>query len=348
MARVLALVGSAVDDFHAELSKVYARGFLDAMTFDRDHSVSVALVSPDGTWRFPLGTGSASIGGDAIGAAEPMGASDALALVRAHEIDVMVPQMFCRPGMTTYRAAFDLIGVPYLGNTPEVMAMTADKRVARAVVSAAGVAVPQGRVVRAADGSQQTFPVVVKPVDADNSVGVSVVRDRQGLADAIDDALSHSKAALIEQYIPLGREVRCGIVERDGELVCLPLEEYAVDEATRPIRRRADKLDRSGSGSLYLVAKDEANAWIVDTDDPITEAVWAAARACYDALGCRHYGLFDFRIDPQGNPWFLEAGLYCSYSPSSVVAVMAAAAGISVQELFAMSLRESSLELIHR
>lgn len=185
--------------------------------------------------------------------------------------------------------------------------------------------------------------MVVKPVDADNSVGVTLVREQSDIDAAVDAALEHSDAALVEEYVRLGREVRCGIVVRDGELLCLPLEEYAVGES-KPIRDRADKLDRSGDGDLFLVAKDRTRAWIVDADDPINEKVWSAARLCYTALGCRHYGLFDFRIDPDGNPWFLEAGLYCSYSPSSVVAVMAAAVGISVEELFALSLRELSSE----
>lgn len=337
MINLLTLVGSAVDDFHAELSRVYAQGFLDAMVGNPDYCVYVAVVAPDGTWRFPSG-----LDLEGIEAAEPLAIPEALAWVIRNEIDVVVPQMFCRPGMTTFRAAFDLIGVPYVGNTPETMALTADKHRARAVVAAAGVAVPRGEVVRSSTGSLVALPVVVKPVDADNSMGVSLVRDSQELGDAVDLALQYSASALVEQYIPLGREVRCGVVDRDGELMCLPLEEYAVDTE---IRRSTDKLDRSDSGDLFLVAKDDSKAWIVDADDPIVGAVWAAARTCYDALGCRHYGLFDFRIDPEGNPWFLEAGLYCSYSPSSVVAVMAAAAGIEVRELFAIALAEIEREV---
>ena len=67
-------------------------------------------------------------------------------------------------------------------------------------------------------------------------------------------------------------------------------------------------------------------------------------RGCHRALGCRDYSLFDFRIDPEGQPWFLEAGLYCSYAPSSVIAVMAAAIGLDVADLFAMGLAELSRE----
>jgi D-alanine-D-alanine ligase len=225
-----------------------------------------------------------------------------------------------------------------------VMAVAADKAIARAIVAGAGVAVPAGQVLRPGERSSLRPPVVVKPVNADNSMGVSLVRARAKLDAAIDLALGHGGAALVESYVELGREVRCGIIVRDGQLVFLPLEEYAVDTTTKPIRGRADKLRRTDDGDLYLVAKDTSRAWIVSTDDPITGVVWEAARRCHRALGCRHYSLFDFRVDPDGNPWFLEAGLYCSFAPNSVIAVMAAASGIGVTDLFADQLRELDLE----
>ena len=67
--------------------------------------------------------------------------------------------------------------------------------------------------------------------------------------------------------------------------------------------------------------------------------MWDAARRCHAALGCRHYSLFDFRIDPAGQPWFLEAGLYCSFARQSVIPTMAAAAGLPVPDLFAAAIR---------
>lgn len=66
-----------------------------------------------------------------------------------------------------------------------------------------------------------------------------------------------------------------------------------------------------------------------------------SAKLAHEALGCRHYSLFDFRIDPAGRPWLLEAGLYCSFARSSVIATMAAAAGIGVPELFATAVDQA-------
>ncbi len=109
------------------------------------------------------------------------------------------------------------------------------------------------------------------------------------------------------------------MLEANGALVALPLEEYAAHRDNKPIRDEADKLARGADGEIRLVAKKTVPAWIVPTNDAVTAPVWAA-RECFRALGCRDYGLFDFRIDAEGPPWFLEPGLYCSFARTSVVA----------------------------
>jgi D-alanine-D-alanine ligase len=334
--RILHLVGSAVSDFYEELSRLYAADCLAAVADPGRYEMHVAHVSPDGSWRFPDG-----LGAGALAAAPPLPVAAAIAHITELRPDVMVPQMFCLPGMTHHRALFDLLGIPYLGNPAEAMALTAAKARAKAVVAAAGVRVPPGEVLRAGDVPTLLPPVVVKPANADNSLGVTLVRDRDGYDAALAEAFAHDDEVLVERYVEAGREVRCGIIERDGELVPLPLEEYRVGGAAGDIRSHAQKLARDdGGGGLRLVAKDTPDAWIVDVEDPLTQRVRAAARRCHVALGCRHYSLFDFRVDADGQPWFLEAGLYCSFARQSVISVMARAAGIEVDELFRIALDE--------
>lgn len=329
--RVLHLVGSPTTDFYADLSRLYAADCLEATADPARYQAHVAYVTPDRRWRFPT-----DLGAGAIAAAPPVPLADALSHMAGLALDVVVPQMFCVAGMTAYRALFDVMGVPYVGNRADVMAVGADKARARAIVAAAGVDVPAGEVLRPGDRPSLPLPAVVKPVDADNSLGVSLVRRPDELDAALAAAFAHSGRVLAEEYVELGREVRCGIVERDGDLVCLPLEEYDVAVTTKPIRTFADKIRTEDDGELGLVAKDATRSWIVDPSDAVTAAVWDAARACHAALGCRHYSLFDFRVDPHGRPWFLEASLYCSFARTSVLSVMAAAAGLPVADLFAL------------
>lgn len=336
--RYLHLTGSAVDPLLDDVSRLYAGGCLDAFRDTGEHVV--AHVSPGGAWRFP-----GSLDARSLAAAEPLSLAEAVARLSSLDVDVALPQMFCRPGMTTYRALLDLVGIPYVGNRPDVMALGADKPRASAIVGAAGVAVPASQVVHPTDPEQVDvrldLPVVVKPADADNSSGVTLVREASAYPEAVRCAAEHSDRVLVESFVELGREVRCGVLETPDGLVCLPLEEYAVDAGSKPIRDRADKLARDGDGTLTLVAKDAAHAWIVESSDPVNGPVQEAAMRAYEALGCRHHGLFDFRIDPQGRPHFLEASLYCSFAPTSVIAVMARAAGISLHDLLDLSVRRA-------
>ena len=331
--RVLHLVGSAVSKFYCDLSRLYAQDCLESTANPALYEFYIAYITPDRQWRFLT-----DLSHEAIASANPLSFADAIQALTTLKIDVMVPQMFCIPGMTYYRALFDLLNIPYVGNTPDVMALTANKAKAKAVVAAAGVSVPQGELLRPGTHPSIAPPVVIKPVDADNSLGVVLVRHRSDYDTALKTAFAYADEVLVETFIELGREVRCGIVVQDGQLVCLPLEEYSMDSDRKPIRNYDDKINQTKNGDLNLVAKDSTKAWIVDPDDPVTARVWDAAKECHAALGCRHYSLFDFRIDPSGQPWFLEAGLYCSFAQKSVISMMAKASGIPLETLFQTAL----------
>lgn len=333
--RILHLVGSPTSRFHCELSELYAAGCIRALKDPERYDFIIAYVTPDGAWRFP-----ASLDRAAIDAAERVGFPQAMTVLAAQRIDVALPQMFCRAGMTTYRSLLEILDIPYLGNRPLQMAIAADKAKTKAITASAGVRAPRAELLRPGERPTLPPPVVVKPNDADNSDGVSLVSAPDAYEAALPLAFAHTDAVLVEQYVPLGREVRCGVVVRRGEIICLPLEEYLVDTVFRPIRRSSDKLRRDADDVLTLAAKDATQSWIVAADDPIVPAVWAAAQSCHEALGCRHYSLFDFRIDPHGVPWLLEAGLYCSFSPQSVIVTMMVTTGVSLQEFFRTSIED--------
>jgi D-alanine-D-alanine ligase len=327
--RVLHLVGSEKNEFYCDLSRLYGQDCLESTANAALYEFHIAYISPDAQWRFPT-----DLSSEAITLAAPMSLAEAVQVLTALKIDVMLPQMFCIPGMTYYRALFDLLKIPYVGNTPDVMALAANKAKTKAVVAAAGVSVPQGELLRPGNCPQITPPAVIKPVDGDNSLGVTLVKNPSEYDTALKTAFTYASEVLVETFIELGREVRCGVIVIDGQLVCLPLEEYRMDKNDRPIRSYDDKLKRDKDGGLSMVAKGNTKSWIVDTTDPITEKVWDAAKKCHIALGCQHYSLFDFRIDPQGQPWFLEAGLYCSFAQNSVISAMAKASGVPLDKLF--------------
>ncbi len=184
-------------------------------------------------------------------------------------------------------------------------------------------------------------PVVVKPVQADNSLGVTLVNTESDYEAALEKAFAESDEVLVERFIELGREVRCSIIVQKGKLICLPLEEYRMDAQTHPIRAYSSKLSEDAQGKIAFANKENKQTWLVNADDPDISQVWEAAKLSHQALGCRHYSLFDFRIDPQGKPWFLEAGLYCSFAPKSVIPIMVKATGVELSAFFQQMVDET-------
>jgi len=333
--RILHLVGSAQNDFYCNLSRLYAQDCLTGIADQLLYDFEIAYITPDLLWRFPP-----SLSSEDIAITKPMSLFKAIEFLTARNIDLVLPQMFCIPGMTHYRSLLDLLKIPYIGNTPDIMAITAHKARAKAIVAAAGVKVPRGEILRSGDIPTIKPPAVVKPASSDNSLGVTLVKDATEYETALKTGFEYAKEVVVEEYIELGREVRCGIIVKDGELVGLPLEEYLVN-SHKPIRKYVDKLQQTDNGNLCFAAKDNIKSWIVNTHDPITQKVQEVAKKCHQALGCRHYSLFDFRIDPNGEPWFLEAGLYCSFAPKSVISSMAKATGIPLNELLIIAINET-------
>ncbi|CAF1569147.1 unnamed protein product [Adineta ricciae] len=337
--RVLHLVGSTYNDFYCGLSYRYAEGCLEnTVNVSSIKRFQIAYITPDSYWRFV-----SSLKQEVIDAAKPMCLVDAMQYIKKEGFDLVIPHMYCIPGVTYYRALFDLLRIPYIGNTSDVMALTAHKGRTKAVVAAAGVKVPAGELIRRGDVPTVQPPVVVKPVSADNSLGISLIRNMKDYSVALENAFQHADEVLVEKFIEPGREVRCSIIVKDGQLVALPLEEYLLDINDRPIRDFAVKfpeLDDNGKFIGYP-EDDVGKHWITNINDPITQGVQEMAKICHRALGCRHYSLFEFRIDPNGEPWFLEAGLFCSFGDGGGLSLMSKAAGISLEDLIQTMIKEA-------
>ncbi len=207
---ILHLVGSAESEFYCDLSRLYGKDCLEATAKPSRYRFSIAYVTPDSLWRFP-----ASLSREDINAATPMSLSQAIQWITEQNIDLVLPQMFCVAGMTQYRALFDLLNIPYLGNKAELMALTAHKAKAKAIVSVTGVKTPYGELLRNSDTPNLRPPVVIKPANADNSLGVTLVKTMAEYETGLEKAFQYADEVLVEEYIELGREVRCGTIVKD-------------------------------------------------------------------------------------------------------------------------------------
>ena len=312
---VLHLTGATTTRFYAELSETYARNCVrPART--RHSTLSVA---PDGALRW-TGADGATMPVDLGGAAR-----------RAAECDVAVPHMFCPSGMTTWRALLEeVVGLPVVGPDAAAIRLGTSKWATKALARAEGVDTPAAARLHG-PAPCPDLPAIVKPDDEDNSIGLSLVRAPAEWDAALARALEASGTALAEAYVP-GREVRAGVLD-DGALRLLPVLEYHVTPE-RPIRLREDKVHVSEAGQVTTRSWDRPSlptSCPADLPSETLAALERSAFAMHRALGCRDYSLYDFRVDPDGRPWLLEACIFWTFTPFSIVSRMLAAEGTELE-----------------
>merc|ERR1719440_388444 len=263
--------------------------------------------------------------------AKPMPVTAAVAHIGSLAPDVMVPHMFCVEGMTRFRSLFALLDIPFLGNHEYTVWPATDKATTKQLLAASGVCVPRGELLVRGQNARHpsvSVPVVVKPCNEDNSRGIPLVRREEDLAAAIEYAFSFDPRVVVEEYIA-GREVRAACVEEaDGTLTVLPKIEYFLED----IRSSAHKLSTDQNGKLTSDAikaakKDGDRQCPADLSPALHERIDAMVKEAHRVLKCRHYSLYDLRIDANEQPYILEAALFCSFSPLSVIPAMAQHAG---------------------
>jgi len=313
---IVHLCGSMASEYYEGVSTLYGSLCLQEVVQHGTYKNVPCFVHMDGTWSFPSDTSE-----EAPAEAARLGFPEAMAKIAELKPDAIVPHMFCLPGLTNFRALFSTMGIPVVGNTADVMALSEDKWKTKAVVAASGVKVPHAEVLRKGDVPTLNPPFLLKPCNEANSQGISLIRPGSDVQQALDHAFSFDSEVLCEEYVPLGRELRvAGLEMKDGSVKMLPCIEYFLSEQD-PIRTAQHKLLTNDRGVPTTFAPVNRKC-PADIDEVLAGKLQDMVERSHKALGCRDYSLYDVRVDPQGEPYFIEACLYCSFSPKSVIVLM--------------------------
>jgi len=207
-------------------------------------------------------------------------------------------------------AFMDLVGVHYTGSGPQGLLLAQDKALAKKIVEFHGLKTPfsavshRGRLDYSHDVK---FPLIVKPVSEDGSIGIdvgSVVDSVKELMERIHHLHEELDVPiLIEEYIE-GREIYAAIIgNRPPEalpLVELDLSKLPAD--TPKIAGREVKFDKESEE--YKLTK---SALAKDLDEEMIEKLQEAAKTTYRALKLRDYGRIDMRLAKDGTIYVIEA-----------------------------------------
>lgn len=311
--RVAVIGGAASCEHEVSLaSAASVAAALDPTSYD----VVRLTIDPQGTWLDPGG--------------RPVGLTGAACLLRS--CDVVLPMVHGPHGEDgTLAALCELAGLPYVGSGVRAGALAMDKWATKLVAEAVGVATAPGDLLTPATAAVQrwTHPVVVKPVAAGSSHGVSLVECADDLLDALDRALAIDDRVLVEDVVA-GREVDVAVLGRpDGSRVVAPMLEIVVDGLFGFDAKYGGTADFRIPPSL-----EEAEQ----------KALHDAAVAVYDALGCAGVARIDFFLTDDG-PVLNEVNTMPGFTEQSQVPKMFAAAGLSYPDLLDLLVRDAMVSV---
>lgn len=228
----------------------------------------------------------------------------------------------------TIQGMLDLLDIPYQGSGVLGSALAMNKLTAKQLYEKAGLPVPADIIVKRNDAlnpehciQRLGLPVVVKPVRGGSSVGVSIVRSKALLQDAIDDAFSYDDTVMIESYID-GLELTGGIIG-NADLQALPIVEIIPDKGH-------DFFDYTAKYTKGLT-REICPARI---DDTLTETAQTYAKIAHRALFCEGYSRTDMILDRNGRDiYIIETNTIPGMTQISLLPLAAGAAGIRFEDL---------------
>jgi D-alanine-D-alanine ligase len=243
------------------------------------------------------------------------------------KIDLVMPIMhgpFGEDGRL--QGMLEMLGVPYVFSGVLASALGMNKYKAKLIAKDAGLNIAKDIVLtRGADFnleniiSELNFPIVVKPNELGSSVGMTIAKTKEELAQGIELAFEHDGQIILEQFIA-GRELTVPVMGNN------PPEALPVIEIIPKV-----------SGWFDYKAKYEpgGSEEICPAQIPAEIAMNAQADAVkiFQAIGCADLARVDFIWSEKENKlYFLEINTIPGLTGASLTPKAAKAAGMSFSE----------------
>lgn len=223
------------------------------------------------------------------------------------------------------QAALEMVGIRFVGSGSLACALAMNKPVAKKLFLLSGILTPATLLLTRQEIDEKNaaakiqgyfgFPVVVKPDGSGSAVGLTILRDQNGLGEALKKITELEYNALVEPFIT-GQELTVTIL---GDEALPPIE-------IRPHGGVYDYLSKYTKGHTEYLCP-------APLPEEKTRQLQEMGLKAHQTLGCRHYSRVDFRMREDGELFCLEVNTIPGMTATSLVPKAAAAVGISFEEL---------------
>jgi D-alanine-D-alanine ligase len=226
----------------------------------------------------------------------------------------------------TIQGLLELLDIPYQGTGVLGSALAMNKLAAKRMYEQAGLPVPAYAVVyRESPWDEDRLvqhlglPLVIKPVNAGSSIGMSIVRGSDELTPALSKAFEYDATAIVERFVE-GVEITVGVLGNEP-LQALP----AIEIIPGGDHEFFDYEAKYTAGATREICPARI-------DDAAARKAQEYAQTAHRSLFCKGYSRTDMIL--AGADFFiLETNTIPGMTPTSLFPQAAQAAGISFGEL---------------
>ncbi|MFB9054369.1 D-alanine--D-alanine ligase [Formosa undariae] len=237
------------------------------------------------------------------------------------------------PGEDGYlQGYFNLINMPQTSCDMYQAAVTYNKRDCLSILKPYGIKTAEAFYLNLGDVIHEDaiiekvgLPCFVKANKAGSSFGVTKAYKKEDLKAAIDIAFKEDDEIIIESFLD-GVEVSVGVITYKGETKVLPITEIVSEN---------DFFDYKAK---YLGQSQEITPARLTPEQE--EKVNSLAKKVYEVLKMKGFSRSEF-IFKDGEPHLLEINTVPGMTKESILPQQAAAAGISLSELFESAIIEA-------
>ncbi|MNK15400.1 D-alanine--D-alanine ligase B [compost metagenome] len=222
------------------------------------------------------------------------------------------------------QAYWDAVGQKYTGCDFYQSALTFNKKDTLAVLSKYGIPSAKSIYLRKGEDisddkivEELGLPLFVKPNQSGSSLGISKVKEKSELKNALEIAYKEDDEILIESALN-GTEVSVGVLDYKGEVIVLGITEIIPDKEFFDYEAKYE-----GASQEITPAR---------IDEETTKKVEEISIKAYRSLGMSGFSRSEFII-VDGIPYLLEMNTNPGFSPASILPQQAKIYGISIKDL---------------
>ncbi len=243
---------------------------------------------------------------------------------------------------------FDFLNIKYIGNSPSASVITMDKTFTKDILECNNIKtakylyftkyndsyIYKDKVLNYEELESEinktlVYPLFVKPANSGSSIGISKVKIKDNLNNAINLALKTDNKILIEEEVR-GREVECGILEKNGKLLASRVGEVLAADEFYSFDAKYNNKE-----SLTIIP--------ANLNKDLEIKIQESAIKVFRILNCHGYSRCDFFITEKNEVILNEINTIPGFTEISMYPKLFQASGITYPELLDTIINEKMI-----